>query len=84
MPKDQQNGIITGYIVQITGPNFILREIAIIDATATSTEVFGLRPNTSYFFSVSAMTVAGTGPPTKSLSTTPNGGKACKLLIPAL
>ena len=80
MPKDQQNGIITGYTVQVTGPNFI-REISITDAT---TEVSGLRPNTSYNFSVSAMTVAGTGPPTKSFFTTPEGGKAYELPIPML
>ena len=78
MPKDQQNGIITGYTVQVTGPNFI-REISIAD---TSTEVSGLRPNTFYNFSVSAMTVAGTGPPTKRFFTTPEGGKDYELPIP--
>ena len=82
MPKDQrQNGIITGYTVQIiTGLDFI-REILITD---TSTEVSGLRPNTSYKFSVSAMTVAGTGPPTKSFFTTPEGGKDYELPITML
>ena len=60
MPKDQQNGIITGYTVQITGPDFT-RDISITDATATSTEVSGLRPSTSYYFSVSAITAAGSG-----------------------
>ena len=72
MPKDQQNGIITGYTVQVTGPDFI-REISITDAF---TEVPGLRPSTFYNFRVSAMTVAGTGPPTKGFFTTPEGGKA--------
>ena len=77
MPKDQQNGIITGYIVQVAGPDFI-QEISVADATTTSesTEVSDLRPNTSYIFSVSAMTVAGTGPPKRTLSITPEGGKA--------
>jgi hypothetical protein len=85
VPKDQQNGIITGYTVQVTGPDFI-REISIPDSTTTSTEVSGLRPSTSYWFSVSAMTVAGTGPPTKTFSTTstPEGGKAYELSIPVL
>ena len=82
MPKDQQNGIITGYTVEITGPDFI-QEISITDATAISTEVSGLTPNTSYYFSVSAMTVAGTGPPTRKFSITPHGGKAYELLRPA-
>jgi phosphodiesterase/alkaline phosphatase D-like protein len=61
VPKDQQNGVITGYTVQVTA------------------EVSGLRPGTSYYFSVSAMTVAGTGPPTRSFSTTPAGGKTYEL-----
>ena len=76
MPKDQQNGIITGYIVQVAGPDFI-REVLITNATATSTQVSGLRPSTSYYFSVSAMTVAGTGPPARSLSITPKRSKNC-------
>ena len=80
MPKDQQNGIITGYSVQIAGPDFI-REISITDATVTSTEVSGFRPNTIYYFSVSAMTVAGTGPPTRNLSVTPQGGKTSVQII---
>jgi deleted in colorectal carcinoma protein len=80
VPKDQQNGIITGYTVQVAGPDFI-QDISIADATTTSAEVSGLRPNTSYYFSVSAMTVAGTGPPTRSFSITPRGGKAYELPI---
>ena len=66
---------ITGYTVQVEGPEF-MREISIAGATTTSTEVSGLRPNTSYYFSVSAMTVAGTGPPKRTLFITPQGGKA--------
>jgi hypothetical protein len=75
VPKNQQNGVITGYTVQITGPDFI-RKISITDATTTSTEVSGLRPGTSYYFSLSARTVAGTGQPMRSLTITPQGGKA--------
>ena len=80
IPKDQQNGIITGYTVQIVGPDST-REISIMDATTTSTEVSALRPITSYYFSVSAMTVAGTGPPARSFSITHEEGKACELCI---
>ena len=76
VPKDQQNGIIIGYTVQVAGPDFT-REISIIDATATFTEVSGLRPSTSYYFSVCAMTVAGSGPPARSLSITPRESKIC-------
>ena len=76
VPEDKQNDIITGYTVQVEGPEF-MREISIAGAATTSTEVSGLRPNnTSYLFSVSAMTVAGTGPPKRTLSITPQGGKA--------
>ena len=76
VPKDQQNGIITGYSVQVAGPDFT-REISITDATATSTEVSNLRPRTSYYFSVSARTMAGIGPAARSLSIPPQGGEAC-------
>jgi hypothetical protein len=69
--KDQQNGIITGYTVQVTGPDSVTRDISISDATTTSTEVSDLRPGTIYYFSVSAMTVAGTGPPERNFSITP-------------
>ena len=82
MPKDQQNGIITGYTVQFTGPDFT-REISITDATTISTEVSGLKRGTSYYFSVCAMTVAGAGPPARTLSITPHGGKTYELLRPA-
>ena len=75
VPRDQQNGIITGYSVQVVGPNF-MQEISITDATTTSAEVSGLAPITSYYFSVSAMTAAGTGPPSRRLSITPEPGKA--------
>ena len=77
VPEDKQNDIITGYTVQVEGPEF-MQEISIAGAHAatTSTEVSGLRPNTSYLFSVSAMTVAGTGPPKRTLSITPQGGEA--------
>ena len=75
VPRDQQNGIITGYSVQVVGPDF-MQEISISDATTTSAEVSGLTPFTSYYFSISAMTVAGTGPPSRSLSITPKASKA--------
>ena len=72
VPEDDT---ITGYTVQVEGPQF-MREISIAGAATTSTEVFGLRPHTSYYFSVSAMTVAGTGPPARISSITPQRGKA--------
>ena len=80
IPKDQQNGIITGYSVQVAGPDFT-REVSITDATATSTEISNLRPSTSYYFSISARTMAGTGPAARSLSITLQGSKAYQLLV---
>ena len=76
VPKDQQNGIITGYSVQVVEPDSAIREISIMDATATSAEVSGLKPRTSYYFSISARTMAGTGPAARDLSITPQRGKA--------
>ena len=60
VPEDKQNDTITGYMVQVKGPDSI-QEIPVIDRNATSCEVSDLRPNTTYTFSVSAMTEAGTG-----------------------
>ena len=72
---DQQNGIITGYTVQVVGPDST-QEIPVTDASATSVEVSGLRPSTPYTFNVSATTVAGTGPVISISYTTPQGGEA--------
>ena len=66
--------------MQVVEPDSATREISITDATATSTEVSGLRPRTSYYFSVSARTMAGTGPAASSLSTTPQGGKVYEFI----
>jgi hypothetical protein len=74
VPEDKQNDTITGYIVQVEGPDFT-REIPVMDGNATSYEVSDLRPYTAYTFSVSAITEAGTGPRICISSTTPQGGK---------
>ena len=50
------------------------QEIPVMDGNATSYEVSDLRPYTTYTFSVSAMTEAGTGPPI-IVSSAPQGGK---------
>ena len=74
VPEDKQNDTITGYRVQVEGPDST-REIPVMDGNATSCEVSDLRPYTTYIFSVSAMTEAGAGPPIVISSTTPQGGK---------
>ena len=74
VPEDKQNGTITGYTVQVVGPGST-QEIPVMGGNATSCEVSDLRPYTTYTFSVSAMTEAGTGPPIIVSSTTPQGGE---------
>ena len=69
--EDNQN---TGYTIQLEGPD-CTQQIPVIGGNATSYEVSDLRPYTTYTFSVSALTEAGTGPPISVSSTTPQGGK---------
>ena len=68
--EDKQNDTITSYIVQVKGPGS-KQKIPVMDGNATSYEV----SDTTYTFSVSAMTEAGTGPPISIYSTTPQGGE---------
>ena len=74
VPEDKRNDTITGYTVRVEGSGF-KREIPVMDGNATSYEVSDLRPYTTYTFSVSAMTEAGTGPPIIVSSTTPQSGE---------
>ena len=71
LPEEQQK-IVTGYTVQVLGPD-TKKEISVADPTATTIEVPGLKPFTSYTFKVSAMTKAGTGPVATISSMTPKG-----------
>ena len=74
LPVEKQNGVITGYKIQVVGPDSS-REFPIQGADATSVILSGLRPFTSYTFNVSAMTKAGTGPAATISSKTPEGGE---------
>jgi hypothetical protein len=74
VPEDEQNDTITGYTVQVEGPDST-REIPVMDGNATSYEVSDLKPYTIYTFGVSAMTEGGNGPPIILSSTTPQGSK---------
>ena len=90
VPKDQQNGAITGYSIQVEGPKTtqhiqiattvsdqgILRPRSIIEDTCTSEEISDLKPSTEYSFSVSAKTVAGSGPAISVSFVTPQKGEA--------
>ena len=74
VPEDKQNDTITGYTVQVKGPDST-REIPVMDGNATSFEVSDLKPYTTYTFSVSAITKIGTGLAKSVSSTTPEGGE---------
>ena len=91
VPEDQQNGIITGYSIQVEEPDST-RKIQIATTVSdrtrtrrphslmgdayTSEEVYDLRPSTEYSFSVSAETVAGSGPAISVSFVTPQKGDA--------
>ena len=96
VPNDQQNGVITGYSVQVEGPG-TSRNTQIppvhsphfrMEDAYSSEEVCDLRPSTEYTFSVSAKTVAGSGPAISVSFVTPQEGEAsmhtCMLLPPRL
>ena len=81
VPEDQQNGEITGYSMQVEGPN-TTRNVQIATTVTghtedayNSEEVCDLRPSTEYTFSVSAKTVAGSGPAISVSFVTPQQGK---------
>ena len=91
MPKDQQNGEITGYSIQVEGPGTtrniqtattvsdwirIRKSHSLMEDAYTSEEVSDLKPSTEYTFSVSAVTVAGSGPAISVSFVTPQEGEA--------
>jgi hypothetical protein len=75
MPEDQRNGFITGYRIQIRGPD-TKRSISTTEGYITFKDVTNLMPSTEYSFSVSAKTVAGSGPAISVSFITPKEGKA--------
>ena len=77
LPKEEQNGIITGYTVQVVGPDSSSpREVQVEGADSTFTEIPDLIPFTLYTFKVSAKTKAGSGPAASKQSKTPEAGEA--------
>ena len=79
-PKDQQNGFITGYIINIEGTD-IKRSISTTEGYTTFKEVSALKPSTEYTFTVSAKTVAGSGPAISVSFVTPPEGKLQHILL---
>ena len=74
VPIEKRSGVITGYKIQVVGPDSP-REITVLNADTTTVAVSNLRPFTSYTFNVSAMTKAGTGPAASVSSKTPEAGE---------
>ena len=76
VPRDKQNGVITGYTVYVVGADSTSRrEIPIEKGDATTVEISSLTPFTSYNFSISAKTRAGSGPVATVSSRTPEAGE---------
>ena len=75
MSKDQRSGFITGYVIKIEGSD-TKRSILTTEGYITFKEVCDLKPSTEYSFSVSAKTVAGSGPAISVSFITPQEGEA--------
>ena len=67
-PVEGQNGIITGYIVNIT--KLETGEVSTMFTESHNLTLYSLQPFTTYGFLVSAQTVAGSGPATLFVSVT--------------
>ena len=80
LPEDKESTVITGYMVQVVGPDS-KHDIPVPDANKTSITVSELRPSTSYIFNICAMTKAGNGPIATITSTTPEEGERCSSAI---
>ena len=76
LPEGEESMVVTGYTVQVVGPDSI-RDIPVPDASTTSITVSELKPSTSYIFNVGAMTKDGNGPIATITSTTPEEGELC-------
>ena len=67
-PVEGQNGIITGYIVNVT--KLETGEVSTMFTESHNLTLYSLQPFTTYGTLVSAQTVAGRGPTTRLLSVT--------------
>ena len=74
LPEEKRNGVITGYTVQVVGPDQSTVDEQEVSANATSTKIPILNPFTSYTFKVRAKTKAGPGPAASKQFKTPEEG----------
>ena len=79
VPKDKQNGVITGYTVQADSTP--IQEIPVEEANTTSIEISNLTHFTSNNFSISAKSKTDSGPVATISSITPEAGEI-KLYTP--
>ena len=75
LPEKERNGVVTGYTVQVMGPDQSTLYNQVVSEDVISIEIPNLNPSTLYTFKVSAKTKAGSGPEGSVLSKTPNGGE---------
>jgi hypothetical protein len=81
VPKDQRNGKISGYSIKIEGFDTIRNFLV---AVQNFKDVSDLRPSTEYTFSVSAVTIAGSGPAISVSFVTPQEGEALMHIIASM
>ena len=67
-PVEDQNGVITGYVVNIT--ELGTEEVTVVSTESLNLTLYSLTPFTTYSSLVTAQTVAGSGPATHLLSVT--------------
>ena len=76
-PPPECGSEVTGYSVEVVGPNSTQKqEISIPGADVNSVEVTKLTPSTTYTFKVHATSRAGTGPVAIISSTTPSDSES--------
>ena len=74
VPEEELNGVISGYTVQVVGPDHSTVHYKKVSIDATSIEIPDLNPFTWYIFEVSVKTNVGSGQAASKQSRTPEGG----------
>ena len=73
-PEEDRNGVITGFIVQLT--EYTTSNVTAVETANTTITISGVKPYTLYYAEVAAFTMEGMGPYTESISVlTPEDGE---------